>query len=84
MATLATFSFPLTPDQYEARKAALTENGVVIVGTSGVVDYRGIEVAYEYDGAILTVTVEHKPWIIPESEINSKIADWFSSPVQGA
>ena len=74
----------MTPAEYLARKTMLAEDGVTITGESGTLDYKGVEVAYSYNGAdTLTITVEHKPWVIPESEIDNKIRQWFAQPLQG-
>jgi hypothetical protein len=71
---------PLTPAQFEAKKAELHANGVSITGPTGKLSHDGVNLSYSYDGvAALTVVVTSKPFLVPESLVAGKIRDWFSS-----
>lgn len=75
-------TFSLSPDEFAARKAALAGQGVNIAGDSGDISHDGVKVAYAYNGTdTLTITVEHKPFVLPESTIEKDITAWFSKPV---
>lgn len=74
-------TFPLTPEQFAARKAELEKNGVPITGNAGTISKMGVRVEYVYNGSTLTVTVLKKPFLISEKTLVGKINDWFSEPV---
>lgn len=75
-----TFSIPLNRSQFEAARAKLAGQGVTLKGDSGQAVGHKVAVAFNYDGsANLTLTVEHKPWLYPESDVESEIRGWFDA-----
>jgi hypothetical protein len=76
-----TLTFSLSPDQFSICKTELTGQGVAVTGNAGTIDYKGVEVQYSYNGTdTLTVIVEHKPFLVPESVLEEKLAKWFQNP----
>ncbi len=76
---MSTFTIPLTRQQFEAARAKLAAQGVTLTGDSGEVEGHKVGMAFSYDGSsVLTLTVEHKPWIYPESEVEKQIRGWFA------
>ena len=73
-----TLTFALSPSQYAARVTELAGDGVTISGNTGTLEYKGVDVAYNYDGsAVLTVSIVKKPWYDPESAVEDVITNWF-------
>lgn len=72
---------PLTCDQFTSacQKLESTEN-IKISGDQGSVEGFKVGINYFYNGTdTLTLTVEHKPWYYPESEVEDEIRKWFTS-----
>jgi hypothetical protein len=77
-------TFSLTPAEFEQRKQELIkqQNLEMPPGNAGEVEAAGITIVYNYDGAsLLTIDIVHKPMLIPESMIVSRLREWFGSPV---
>lgn len=72
-------TFSLTREQFEAARARCASNGVNLIGDCGDVEGHKVGVTFNYVEPKLTLTVEHKPWIYPESEVESEITNWFAS-----
>ena len=78
--TTRTITIAMTPAQFAACCAAAQKDGVTLTGNAGELHYAGVTAAYEYDGSsVLTVTIEHKPFIVSESTVESKILAWFQA-----
>ena len=79
-----TLTFQLTPEQFEQRKEIIAQAGIQIPnGNIGEISHKGVTVKYAYDGVSqLQVVVEHKPWMIPTSTVESKITEWFQGPAK--
>lgn len=70
--------FTLTPEQFEAKRAILANNGINVTDNTGTIDTHGCVIDYSYDGATLTLTVRSKPWLITEAAIESKLTGFFA------
>ena len=80
MMTTHTITIAMTPAQFAACCAAAQKDGVALAGTSGEIKYHGVTAAYEYDGAaVLTITIEHKPFIEPESALEKRLRVWLAA-----
>jgi hypothetical protein len=53
--------------------------------TSGSVSDKGVSADYSYDGvSTLTITITHKPLLVTEGYVESKIRAWFAeAPKEG-
>lgn len=77
---MSSFTIPISREQFEAARAKLaSEQNIVLTGDKGEVEGHKVGVGFSYDGATLTLTVEHKPWIYPESEVEKQIRSWFEN-----
>jgi len=80
-----TLTFKLSQEQFDSKLAELQKevgNGLTKRDdTSGTVKHSGVEATYVYDRPIasLTIVVQHKPFIVPERTIDSKLAEWFAA-----
>ena len=56
--------------------------GIALVGNSGNVESKGFEVRFCYDDTAKTLELEllKKPWFVPQSLIDSKIAEYMAGP----
>ena len=72
-------TFQLTPDQYAKLLTVLkVAPGVVLDESAYTFTYDGVELGYKYDGAsTMQVAVLKKPWIYPESVVESRITTAF-------
>ena len=76
--------FSLTPNEFMTRVAMLIGQGVIITGDSGTIEHSGVTLAYSYNGVdTMTVTIVHKPFIIPEGTVENAITKWFLEPPVG-
>jgi hypothetical protein len=76
--------FSLTPAEFEQRKQELIDQQQLEMppGNAGEVHAAGITIAYNYDGvSTLTIDIVHKPMLVPESMIVSRLREWFGSPI---
>lgn len=73
--------FPMTREQFDARRAALAAKGIAITGDSGEIDQRGVRVRYAYDGAVLSLEVFKKPMLVTRGYVEGKITEWFQEAV---
>ena len=74
---MKTMVFNLTPEQFEKKKAELSQKGITVTGNDGVIDHEGFKADYHYDGSKLTLNIDHEPHI-PFVNIDKKITSWFS------
>jgi hypothetical protein len=75
---MQSIQIPLTRTQLEQKRQQAAANGIVLQGDSGEAEAQGVKIGYSYDGALLTITVLHKPWIYPESAVEAKIDEWLA------
>jgi hypothetical protein len=77
---MSTFSItPLTRAQFEAARTRLADQGIPVLGDEGKIEARKVGLEFIYNGTdTLTITMEHKPWIIPASTVEAKIREWFA------
>lgn len=68
---------PMTREQYNSKVAELAGKGIELAGDRGSVDQSGVTVAYEYDGATLTLDVRHKPFLVTTSYCEAKLREWL-------
>ena len=76
-----TFTIPLTPEQFNAKRVELArDQGIAIMPDSGILNQDGVEVQYAYDPTTnkLTLTVLKKPFFIPMEEIVKQFTDWLT------
>lgn len=76
-----TLTFSLTPTEFAQRRRELVEQQHVEMpeGNTGEATSSGVTVSYEYDGrSTLSVSILHKPMLVPESAIVSRIREWFA------
>lgn len=78
---MITFSItPLARNQFEAARTRLADQGIPVLGDEGNIEAHKVGVHFAYNGTdTLTITMEHKPWIIPASTVEEKIREWFAS-----
>jgi hypothetical protein len=70
---------PLTPAQYTAKSAELlAKEDIEISGTAGVASRSGVSLHYSYDGATLSVTVDHAPPFL-KGHIENEIRAWLTA-----
>jgi hypothetical protein len=71
---------PLTPAAFAACEQRLVSAGVAVPeGNSGFLSHEGVTVACDYNGRdSLTVRVVHKPCLVSEGYVESKIRGWFA------
>lgn len=75
-----TFSFPLTPQQFAAKKDQLRQNGVAVPDdNAGEIISQGVTVDYSYDGQTLSLTIKDKPFFYPDILVEGRIREWFSA-----
>jgi hypothetical protein len=75
-----TIVISLTPAGFAACEQRLVSAGVAVPeGHSGFLTHEGVTVGCEYNGSdSLTVRVVHKPCLVSEGYIESKIRGWFA------
>jgi hypothetical protein len=56
---MQSIQIPLTPAQWEQKRAEATRAGVQMTGDTGQTDYRGVDLSYTYDGTALTIEITH-------------------------
>lgn len=76
---MKTFTIPLTRDEFERARQRLEAENEPIEGDFGRLSAKGVKIAFSFNEQInaLAVTVEHKPFIYPDSKVESAIRDWF-------
>ena len=80
---MKTLTYKLAPEQYGQKlsvlKKALGEDLIEVTPNSGVVKHKGVEAHYAFNPVdeIIVINIDHKPWIVPESEIEDKLSEWF-------
>lgn len=75
------FSIPLTRAQFEAARYRLVTQHFVTAANAadhGKLAAKGVALDYAFDGAALSITIEHKPALYGEGFVESKIRDWFT------
>lgn len=75
-----TLTFSLTPTEFEHCRQELIDQQHIEMPKSnaGEVSASGVTVAYDYDGqSTLSIHIVHKPMLVPESAIVSRIQHWF-------
>jgi len=77
---VTTFSIqPLTREQFEAARASLAGQDITILGDEGKIEAHKVGIYFAYNGTdTLTITIMHKPWIYPASEVERRIRKWFA------
>lgn len=76
---MKTFTIPLTRQEFEHARARLEAEHEPIKGDFGMLSAKGVKIAFSFNENInaLAVTVEHTPFIYPDSRVESAIRDWF-------
>lgn len=76
---MSTFTIPLTREEFERARQRLEDQNQPITGDFGKLSAKGVKIAFSFNENInaLAVTVEHKPFIYPDSRVESAIRDWF-------
>ena len=70
----------LSRAEFEAARIKLQSQGITVSGDQGSVEGHKVGVNFFYNGVdTLTLTIEHKPWIYPEAEVENEIRKWFKS-----
>ena len=64
---------------FEAARDKLAVSGLHLTSDSGEIDSQGVRLSYAYDGNMLIINVEHKPFIYPEQAVEAKIRSWFTT-----
>lgn len=75
------FSIPMTRPQFEAaRYRLMTQHFVTAPNAAdhGTLSAKGVALDYNFDGAALWITIEHKPALYPEGAVESTIRTWFA------
>lgn len=73
-------TIPLTPQQFASSRAKVeAELHQSLRDDAGTIEHDGVKLSYTYDGKALAVNIVHKPFLVPESTIDSKISTWFSA-----
>jgi hypothetical protein len=79
----------LTREQFERARLKLADQGIIVKGDEGEIShdtpFGTIRLAFSFDGqgdaadaaGRLVVTVEHKPFMVAESLVESKVTEWF-------
>lgn len=70
--------FKISRPALEAKRDMLKIDGVEIVGDSGKLKKKGIELRYEYQEPILTLEVLSKPFFISFAKIEKELTNWFT------
>ena len=69
---------PLSRSDFEAARVKLKGQGIVISGDQGIVEGHKVGVSFFYDGVnSLTLSIQHKPFYYPETEVEDEIRKWF-------
>jgi hypothetical protein len=82
---MKTLLFKLPQGKFNQKLAELQEEVGNDLNTSspssGIVKHSGVSAHYSYDAAteVLTIVVDHKPFLVPESVIEAKLGEWFDS-----
>ena len=74
---------PMTPAEFDAKAGQLKAKGVTLAGTSGVIEKNGARIAWRYDGAELTATVEKHPFFASNGFVEGELATWLKTPSPG-
>jgi hypothetical protein len=76
---ILTFTIPLTREQFERARQKLEAQSEPVKGDSGTLSAKGVKIAFSFNETTdtLAVTVQHKPFIYPDSRVESAIRDWF-------
>lgn len=70
----------MTPEQFTAKSAQLkAEQGLELTGDSGTLSKDGVIVDYAYDGENLSLNVLHKPFLVSESYVETKLRYWIGA-----
>jgi hypothetical protein len=69
----------MTPAQFAAKQTELAAEGLVLAGNAGMINHAGCAATFAYDGATLTVTVTHAPFLVPKSVVESKVRAFLTS-----
>lgn len=73
-----TFTIPLSREEFERARKRLEDQNEPLSGDFGTLSAKGVRIAFSFNGTdSLAVTVEHKPFIYPDSKVESAIRDWF-------
>ena len=72
-------TFTLTRAQFEEGRAKCAANGVQFIGDSGDVEGHNVGIVFDYQEPTLTLTIEHKPLLYPESMVEAEIKNWFAT-----
>lgn len=70
---------PFPPDRWERLKSALlAKAGIAILSDHGTADGHGIQLAYDYDAAGQTLTLQtlSKPFYLSEAVVDQKIHEF--------
>ena len=82
---------PITRLKFESTKSQLQSQGVKFGSQTedqltGTAEYQGVKVSFYFDEraashtpglGVLKLTVLSKPFLVPHSEVESKIREWF-------
>lgn len=73
-------TYSVSPIQFSALRTRLMELGVTLPAESdGVISHSGIELKYHYDGAVLTLSVQKRPMLLPVSFIWTQVDKWIGA-----
>jgi hypothetical protein len=76
------FSIPIKNPQesFEKAKSAIKNAGASLSGdyNTGSFSGSGLEGSYVFENGNLNVTINKKPFIVPEALIKNKVSDFFS------
>lgn len=75
------FSIPMTRVQFEAARFRLVTQHLVTADTDadhGTLRAHGVTLDYNFDGAALNITIEHKPLLFGVGFVEGKIREWFA------
>jgi hypothetical protein len=73
------FTVNLTREQFEAKKRKLAVDGVRVNGDAGEIHLPqfGVKLKFSYIQTSLMVQVVDKPFLVPESMVESRAREWF-------
>lgn len=77
-----TLTFPITREQLEAKRGEASAHGLMLEGDASDATVHtalgDVRLGFSYDGANLAVTILHKPVLLSEGAIESKLREMLA------
>ena len=74
---MSTYKFKTTKEKFDHGKSLVKENGGTFY-TDNSFEVSGVEGSYHFDGEILTITIDSKPFLASWGMIESKLNEFFN------